>query len=55
MAAIALVAMDAAHGGTCELFEIGDDGTKRMAVVRAAVQGFGMRHELPSLWGGWLA
>jgi len=32
--AIALVAMDAAHCGTCELFEIGDDGTERVAVIR---------------------
>lgn len=32
MAAIALVAMDAADGNPCELFEIGDDGTERMAV-----------------------
>jgi hypothetical protein len=32
VAAIALSTMDAAHGGTCELFEIGDDGTKRMAL-----------------------
>jgi hypothetical protein len=34
VAAIALVAVDSAHGNTCELFEIGDDGSERMAVIR---------------------
>jgi hypothetical protein len=29
MAVIALVAVDAAHCNTCELFQIGDDGTER--------------------------
>jgi len=38
--------MDAAHYGTCELFEIGDDGTERVAVIWIAVQRFGMQHEL---------
>src|ERR1043166_6138724 len=31
VAVIALVAVDAAHGNTREAFEIGDDGTERMA------------------------
>ena len=54
VAAIALVAMDAARCDTCELFEIGDDGTERMAVLGIAVQGLGVQHELPALGrGGW--
>src|SRR5512133_2406128 len=46
VAAIALVAVDAARCDTCELFEIGDDGTERVAVIGIAVQGLGMQHEL---------
>ena len=49
MTAIALVAVDAADGNPCELFEIGDDGTECMTVVRIAVQCLGMQHELPAL------
>src|SRR5712671_8237392 len=49
VAAIALVAVDAADGNPCKPFEIGDDGTERMAVVRVAMQGFGMQHELPAV------
>jgi hypothetical protein len=52
VAAVALVAVDAAHGDTCELFEIGDDGTKRMAVIRVAVQWLGVQHELPAVGRG---
>ena len=52
VAAIALVAVDAAHRNTCELFKIGDDGTERVAVIRVAVQGLGMQHELPALGHG---
>ena len=52
VAAIALVAMDAAHCDTCELFEVSDDGTERVAVIRIAVQGFGMQHELPAFGRG---
>jgi len=48
VAAIALVTVDAADRNTCELFEIGDDGAERMAVVRVAVQRLGMQHELPA-------
>src|SRR6478672_9262102 len=33
VAAIALVAVDAARCDTCELLEIGDDGTERVAVL----------------------
>jgi hypothetical protein len=33
-----LAAVDAADGNPCELFEIGDDGTECMTVVRIAVQ-----------------
>src|SRR6476661_7971169 len=52
--AIALVAVDAADGNPCKPFEIGDDGTERMAVVRVAMQGFGMQHELPAFGrSGW--
>ena len=50
--AIALVAMDAAHRGTCELFKIGDDGTERMAVIRVAMQRLGVQHELPAFGCG---
>ena len=45
VAAIALVAVDAARCHTCELFEIGDDGTERVAVIGIAVQGLGMRYD----------
>ena len=43
VAAIALVAVDAADRNTCELFEISDDGTERVAVVRIAMQSSGRR------------
>ena len=36
MPAIALIAVDAAHGDTGELFEIGDDGTEGVAVIRVS-------------------
>lgn len=49
MAAIALVAVGAAHCDTCELFETGDNGTEGVAVVRFAVQRFGMQHELAAV------
>jgi hypothetical protein len=42
VAAIALVAMDATDRETCEPFEIGDDRTESMAVVRVAVQRLGV-------------
>jgi hypothetical protein len=42
--AIALVAVD---GNPCKLFEIGDDETECMTVVRIAVQCLGAQHELP--------
>ena len=42
VAAIALVAVDSADSNTCELFEISDDGTERVAVVRIAMQRLGM-------------
>jgi hypothetical protein len=47
--AIGLVAVDAVDGKPCKLFEIGDDETECMTVIRIcrAVQ-----HELPSLWRG---
>ena len=38
--------MDAARCDTCELFEIGDNGTERVAVIGIAVQGLGMQHSL---------
>src|SRR5262249_50737475 len=38
VAAIALVAVDAADRDTCKLFEIGDDGAERVAIIRADVQ-----------------
>src|SRR5277367_755029 len=49
VAAIALVAVDAAHGNTGELFEIGDDRSERVAVIRVAVQRLGVQHELAAL------
>src|SRR3954464_5499983 len=52
VAAIALVAVDAAGCDTCELFEISDDETERVAVIRIAVQGLGMQRELPAFGRG---
>src|SRR5262245_13615943 len=49
--AIAFVSVDTASRNACELFEIGDDGAKRMAVVRVAVQRLGVQHELAALGG----
>ena len=46
VAAIALVAVDAADRHACEPFEIGDDGAEGVAVVRVAVQRLGTQHEL---------
>src|ERR1700682_592441 len=46
VAAIGLVAVDAAPRTTCELFEIGDDGTERVAVIGVTVQRLGVQHEL---------
>jgi len=34
------------------LFEIGDDGAERVAVIRVAVQRLGVQHELPALGHG---
>ena len=48
VAAIALVAVDAAGRNTCELFEIGDDGAECMAIIWVTVQRFGVQHELPA-------
>jgi hypothetical protein len=44
--------VDAARCDTCELFEIGDDGTERVAVIGIAVQSLGMQHELPAFGRG---
>jgi hypothetical protein len=52
VAAIALVAVDAAHRNSCEFFEIGDDRTEGGAVIWVAVQRFGVQHELAALGGG---
>jgi hypothetical protein len=52
VAAVALVAVDAARFNTCELFEVGDDGTERVAVIGIAVQGLGMQYELPAFGRG---
>ena len=52
VAAIALVAVDAARCDTCELFEIGDDGTERVACKGIAVQGLCVQHELPAFGRG---
>src|ERR1700719_3751067 len=52
VAAIALVAMDAAHRNACEFFKIGDDRTERVAVVWIAMQRLGVQHELPPLGRG---
>ena len=54
VAAIALVAVDAADSNACELFEISDGGTECVTVVRIAVQRLGMQHELSAFGrGGW--
>src|SRR5262249_42513841 len=50
--AISLVAVDSVDRNACELFEIGDDGTERMAIIRVAVQRLGMQYELSALWRG---
>src|SRR5215813_2554435 len=42
VAAIALVAVDAADRDTCKLFEIGDDGAERVAMIWVAVQRLGL-------------
>ena len=52
VAAIALVAVDAANRDTCKLFEIGDDGAESVAIIWVAVQRLGMKHELPALGRG---
>ena len=52
MAAIALVAMDAAHRDTRGAFETGDDATERVAVIGVTVQRLGVQHELPALGRG---
>jgi hypothetical protein len=52
VAAIAFVAVDAAYGDTRQFFEIGDDGTEDVAVIRVAVQRLGVQHELPALGHG---
>src|ERR1700746_2527738 len=52
VAAIALVAVDAADRDTCKLFEIGDGGAGSMAIIWVAVQRLGMKHELPALGRG---
>src|SRR6202521_5055187 len=52
VAAIALVAMDAAHRNACEFFKIGDDRPERVAVVLMAMQRLGVKHELPALGRG---
>lgn len=43
VAVITLAAVDAARCDTCKLFEIGNDGTERVAVTGIAVQGPGHR------------
>ena len=48
MAAIALVAVDAARRDPGDLFETSEAGTKGMAVIRVAVQRLGVRHALPA-------
>src|ERR1700720_1923093 len=52
VAAIPLVAVDAAHRNTCEYFKIDDDGAKRVAVIGVAGQRLGVQHELPALGRG---
>src|SRR5437660_1925122 len=52
VAAIALVAVDAANRDTCKLFEIGDDGAQSVAIGRVAVQRLGVKHELAALGRG---
>src|SRR6478735_5392968 len=55
VAAIALVAVDAARCDTCELFEIGDDGTERVAVIGIALQGPWHAARTARLWARWQA
>jgi hypothetical protein len=40
------------RAATSVSFEIGDDGTERVAVIGVAVQGPGAQHELPALGRG---
>jgi len=49
---VAAIAADAARCDTRELFEIGDDGTERVAVIGIAVQGLGMQHKMPAFGRG---
>ena len=48
VAAIALIDVDAA-GDAGQLFQIGDDGPQRMAVIWVAVKRLGMEDELAAL------
>lgn len=50
--AIASVAENAANHNPGELFEISDDGTERVAVIRISVQRLEMRHALAALGRG---
>jgi len=52
VAAIALVAVDAADRDTRKLFKIGDDGAESVAIIWVAVQRLGVKHELPALGRG---
>src|SRR5262245_43301075 len=52
VAAIALVAVDAADRDTCKLFEIGDDGAECVAIIRVAVHRLGVQHERPAVGDG---
>src|SRR5260370_24132466 len=51
VAAIALVDVDATDLDAGKLLQIGDDGAEGVAVEWITVQGFGVQHELPALWG----
>jgi hypothetical protein len=48
VAAIALVAVDAANRNTCELFEIGDDGASVWPSYGLPCRRLGVQHELPA-------
>jgi hypothetical protein len=54
VAAIAVVVMDAAHGDTYEPFEIGDDGTERVAIIWNSLQSLACARTA-HLWARWRA
>src|SRR5262249_134605 len=52
VAAIALVAVDTADRDPCKTFQIGDGAAGGGGIIWVAVEGLGMKHELPALGRG---